>query len=131
MAGALGVKVCNCELPLYLLQSVVEQKEGGVDYESRATGEWVILSLIYFVLATKCDIYRQKPVFEKILGAYSCLAGEDLLLREFNGDEVCDFYNRVVLRAISKVDEKELERLLDEIKLDPQANLYLGKTHPN
>lgn len=99
-----GLLVEKNELPQYLMQCIVEQKEGCLErYTSKATADWVVLSLVYFVLSLKADLYKQKPVLARILAKYRTLDGGRFAVREVNGDELCLFYNEVVLRLMSKL----------------------------
>jgi hypothetical protein len=124
LASRYGLKLENYELPHYALQCVIEQKEGELDrYDSKPTAEWLVLALVYFVLAVKADLYKQKPVLSKILEKYHGLR-EVEPQREINGDELCHFYNGVMLPLLGKLEETEVERLVDEIRTDMDISAH-------
>lgn len=69
-------------------------------------------------MGVKGDVYRQKPVLCRILGKYKSLNREDECQREINGDELCEFYNNIFLAVVQRLNDKELENLMDGIKTD-------------
>ena len=82
IARQFGIKMESSQLILYLLQSLIEQKEGNIEvYDSKVTSDWIILSFVYFILSTKGDIYKQKPVLSTILRTYRSFPS-DLILKK-------------------------------------------------
>jgi hypothetical protein len=107
-------------LALLLLQELVEKNELNIEvYESNVTAEWIILSLIYYILAAKYQP-KQIPVLSKILQRYNSRRVEEQCHREINGNELCHFYNNIILEKIRKVEPYEVDKMIDEAQIDSE-----------
>lgn len=63
-----------------------------------------MLSLVYYLLAGKCERNKETPVLSKIMLKYGSSRSYEECQRDIDGKELCHFYNHVVLEKLARIE---------------------------